>query len=171
MAKLNSAEGTASWSEATLESYLSDLKEAESAGRNLLTEKYARMMETTWPSEYNRIKNMLPQGDSGAIELIEQIIPMVLKWEEELLQKYPHILRKGRPLFSREDAPGITSLETYLRGELATYSPKTLALYLVNIQQQQSANINGSAITLADMMKRSGFDSLEEAEKKLKAGA
>ena len=161
----------ASWSEAALESYLSDLKEAESAGRNLLSEKYARMMQSTWPSEYNRIKDLLPPVDSRAVELIEQIVPAVLKWEEELLGKYPHILKRGRPLFSREDAPGITSLETYLRGELATYSSKTLALYLANIQQQQSAGINGSAITLARMMDRYGFGSLEEANEKLKSGA
>jgi hypothetical protein len=161
----------ASWSEETLESYLSDLKEAESGSRNLLTEKYARMMETTWPSEYSRIKDMLPQVDPRAVELIEQIIPMVIKWEEELLEKYPHILKKGRPLLSREDSPGITSLETYLRGELATYSPKTLALYLANIQHQQSESVNGSAVTLAEMMKRYRFSSLEEANEILKARA
>jgi hypothetical protein len=158
----------ASWSAAALESYLADLQAAELAGRNLLTEKYARMMESTWPAEYNRIKDMLPQVEIRAVELIRQIVSAVLKWELKLQEKYPHILNRGRPLFSRADAPGITSLETYLRGELATYSAKTLDLFLANIQQQQSAGINGSAITLADMMQRYGFNSLEEAEEKLK---
>ena len=36
----------ASWSEAALESYLDDLTEAQKQERNLMTEKYARMMET-----------------------------------------------------------------------------------------------------------------------------
>jgi hypothetical protein len=158
----------ASWSEATLESYLSDLKEAGGMGRNLLTEKYARMMQTTWTSEYNRIKDLLPVVDSRAIELIERIVPVVLTWEEELIKKFPHILKRGRPLFSREDAPGVTSFETYFRAELATYSPKTLALYQANILQQLSAGINGSEITLANMMHRYGFGSLEETNATLK---
>jgi hypothetical protein len=159
------------WSEATLESYLNDLKAAENDGRNLLAEKYARMMQTTWPSEYDHIKHMLAPVDPRSIECIEQIVPAVLKWEEALLKKYPHILKKGRPLFSRQDAPGVTSIETYLRGELATYSPKTLELYLANIRRQQSQGINGSAIILAEMMSRYGFSSLEEADEKLKDSA
>lgn len=54
------ASQAASWSEATLESYLDDLKVAEGANRNLLTEKYARMMQSKWPSEYARIEHLLP---------------------------------------------------------------------------------------------------------------
>jgi hypothetical protein len=158
----------ASWSEATLKSYLSDLREAENEERNLFTEKYARMMQTTWPLEYERIKHMLPQVDPRANEYIEQIVQAVLKWEKELVEKYPYILKRGRPLSSHEDAPGITSINTYLRGELATYSLNTLALYLANVRQQQSEGINGSAITLADMMRQYGFRSLEEANEKLK---
>ena len=45
---------TMSGSEAFLESYLCDLKEAKKNERNLLTEKYARMMASTSPREYSR---------------------------------------------------------------------------------------------------------------------
>lgn len=116
----------ASWSEGALESYLSDLKEAESSGRNLLTEKYARMMRSTSPSEYAHIEHMLPPVDPRAVELIEQALSIILEWEKELLEKYPYILGKGRPLFAKGDSGAVTSLETYLRGELATYSVRTL---------------------------------------------
>ena len=148
---------SASWSDATLESYLDDLDEAKRSGRNLLTEKYARMMRSTSPSEYARI------------ELIEQIVKIVLGWEQELLEKYPYIIKRSRPLFSTEDSVGVTSMETYLMGELSTYSLRTLELYVDHIQKEQLENINGSAVTLLHMMKQYGFGSLEEANEKIKS--
>jgi hypothetical protein len=82
------------------------------------------------------------------IELIEQIVYIVLGWEQELLEKYPYITKRGRPLFSTEDSFGVTSMETYLRGELATFSLRTLEVCLDHIQKEKSEKINGSAITL-----------------------
>jgi hypothetical protein len=158
---------SASWSDAMLESYLDDLNDAKRSGRNLLTEKYARMMRSTSPSEYARIEHLLQPIDPEAIELIEQIVKIVLEWEQELLEKYPYIVKRGRPLFSREDSIGVTSMETYLRGELSTYSIRTLASYLDHIQKEQSENVNGSAITLLYMIKQYGYDSLEEANEKI----
>jgi hypothetical protein len=111
---------SASWSDAMLESYLDDLNDAKRSGRNLLTEKYARMMRSTSPSEYARIEHLLQPIDPEAIELIDQIVKIVLEWEQELLEKYPYIVKRGRPLFSREDSIGVTSMETYLRGELSS---------------------------------------------------
>jgi hypothetical protein len=160
---------SASWSEATLESYLDDLQEAESSGRNLLTEKYARMMRSTSPMEYARIEHLISPVDPKAFELIEQIVKIVLGWEQELLEKYPYIIKRGRPLFSTEDSVDVPSMETYLRGELATYSLRTLELYWDHIQKEQSENINGSAITLLYMVKQYGFASLEEANEKMKS--
>jgi len=160
---------SASWSDATLESYLDDLDEAKRSGRNLLTEKYARMMRFTSPSEYARIEHLLPPVGPEAIELIEQIVKIVLGWEQELLEKYPYIIKRSRPLFSTEDSVGVTSMETYLMGELSTYSLKTLELYVDHIQKEQSENINGSAVTLLHMMKQYRFGSLEEANEKIKS--
>jgi hypothetical protein len=163
------ASQAASWSEAALESYLNDLTEAENSGRNLLTEKYARMMQSTWPDEYARIEHLLPPLDPMAAELIQETVGVILKWEQELSEKYPHILRRARPIFTTEDSPGITSQETYLKGELATYSARTLELYLAHIRQLESEGVNGSAITLAHTMRLYGFNSLEEANERLKA--
>ena len=158
-----------SWSEAHLESYLDDILEAERTGRNLLTEKYARMMERTSPLEYEGIKHLLPPLAPEVPPLIDEITVIVLEWEKELLRKYPYILKRGRPIDSSEDAPFVTSIETYLRGELATYSPKTLGLYRENVLKLKDEGMNGSEIILEHTMKRYGFSSLEDAHNKLKA--
>ena len=160
-----------SWSEAALESYLDDLTEAEKNGRNLLTEKYARMMKSTSPSEYAQIEHLLPPLNPEVPPLIDKIVKIVLLWQEELSEKYPYLLSRGRPIHSSDDTPFVTSIETYLRGELATYSPRTLELYYENVLKQKSENINGAEIALDYTIKRYGFNSLKEANEKLKARA
>jgi hypothetical protein len=160
-----------SWPEAALESYIDDLTEAEKNGRNLLTEKYARMMKSTSPLEYAQIEHLLPPLDPEVPPMIDKSVKIVLSWEEELAEKYPYLLARGRPIHSSDDTPSVTSIETYLRGELATYSPRTLELYYENVLKQKSENINGSEVTLANTMKRYGFNSLTEANEKLKTRA
>jgi hypothetical protein len=161
----------ASWSEAVLGSYLDDLTEAQQRERNLMTEKYARMMESTSPMEYAHIEHLVPPVSPEAFSLIEKIATIILGWEEELFRKYPFVLRQGRPTHSLSDTLLVTSLETYLKGELATYSLKTLKLYYEHLVKEQSENINGSEITLAQTIKQYGFHSLEEANEKLKSEA
>jgi hypothetical protein len=152
-----------SWSEAALASYEEDLQQAERCGRNLMAEKYGRMMEFTSPWEYQRIKHLLTPIDPQAPPLIDAITDIILEWEVELLEKFPSILSRGRPIYSSEDTIYGTSLETYLCGELATYSVQTLQLYLSHIQEEKSRGINGSAITLEQTVQQYGFKSLEDA--------
>jgi hypothetical protein len=166
--KIMRSSQAASWSEVTLESYLNDLKDAENVSRNLLTEKYARMMKFTSPTEYARIEHLLPPVDPEAFNLADKIVAIVLEWAKELSERFPNIMKTGRPIYSSEDTVFSTSLETYLRGELLTYSRRTLELYLANVLKQKSENINGSEITLAYTMKQYGFNSLKEANETLK---
>ena len=49
------------------------------------------------------------------------------------------------------------------------WDSRTLELYLDHIQKEQAENVNGSAITLLYMIKQYGFDSLEEANEKIKS--
>jgi hypothetical protein len=156
-----------SWSEDTLESYLNDLSIAQETKRNLLTEKYARMMQYTSPLEYAKIEHRLPSLDPEIIPLIDKIVKIVMEWEEELSVKFPNILKRGRPIYSTNDSMFVTSVETYLRGELMTYSQRTLELYYQNVLKQQSERINGSEITLLYMVKQYGFNTLAEANEKL----
>lgn len=160
---------SASWSDEVLQSYLEDLIAAGESGRNLISEKYARMMESTSPAEYAAMAHLLPEIEPEASELAEKIVAIVMEWEKELHQKYPYILGRGRLLSSSQDSPVATSLETYLRGELKTYSIKTLKLYLQNARKQRDESINGSAITMLATMKQYGFNSLEEANEAIKS--
>ena len=157
-----------SWSEATLESYLNDLKKAEKNDRNLLSEKYARMMESTSPLEYDKIKHLLTPLDPDVPPLIDKIIEIALAWEEDVTKKYPYICKRGRPIYSSEDMPGVVSFETYLRGELATYSKKTIEFYYNNMLGQKSQGINGAEIVLERTVNQYGYKSLEEANEKCK---
>jgi hypothetical protein len=166
--KINRYGQDTSWSQDVLESYLDDLNEAEKSQRNLLTEKYARMMKSTSPEEYKIIENLLPAVKAEAVSLIEEILKIILTWEEEIKTRYPEIAKRGRPIHSSSDTLRVTSIETYLRGELPTYSLKTLQLLFKNIKQQKSENINGSEIALEYMMKQYGFPSLQQANEKLK---
>ena len=157
-----------SWSLDTLESYLSDLEAAEKEGRNLSSEKYARMMASTSPVEYQRIAHLLPVLDDEVLSLSEKIIQITLQWEEELAEKYPYVVQQGRPVHTTEDSPYVTSFETYLRGELLTYSRQTLERYHETVLKQLSEGINGSQITLESVVKQYGYASLQEADTLIK---
>lgn len=156
------------WSAVVLDSYLRDLTEAKAQGRNLLTEKYARMMEFTAPGEYARIQHHLPQLEQQALLLIERIVEIHMAWNAEISDRFPDIRKRGRPASSTGDMLNITSVETYLRGELATYSPRTLELYYQNALEQKDQNINGAQIVLDAMVQQYGFLSLAEANKAMK---
>lgn len=156
-----------SWSEPLLDSYLADLRDAALAGRNLLTEKYGHMMKSTAPEDHARIAGMLPTVSPRALDLIAQIVPIVLAWEEALATAYPRVMARSRPIFSTADRPQVTSIETYLKGELATYSIGTLERYLANVEQQRADGINGSEITLACTARQYGYATLQEAEDRL----
>ncbi len=158
-----------SWSEAALASYLDDLVKAEEQGRNLVAEKYAHMMKATSPGDYARVEHLLTAVDPESLALIDEIADIVLAWGKELTVKYPCLMQRGRPLYRLDAAPSETSLETYLRGELTTYSLRTLALYHENILRQQSENMNGAEVVLDCTVKRYGYNSLADAEKQLKA--
>ena len=166
--EINRSSQVMNWSPETMESYLQDLAVAEKEERNLMTEKYARMMKSTSPAEYAAIEHHLHTVDNESLSVIDNIVSIVLAWEDDLAKKYPNVLKKGRPLYSSGDSKYVTSLETYLRGELATYSLRTLKLYYDDIAKQQTGNINGSEIIMDTMMKRFGYSSLHDANEKIK---
>ena len=152
---------------AVLNSYLADLIKAKESGNNLLTEKYARMMKYTMPEEYEKIKDKLPEISDKKQEITENILKIYLPWRKEVNKNYPKLSNAGRPLEKDDDTRTVTSVETYYRGELLTYSEKTLELYYLYILDCVRDGRNLVYDNLENTVKMYGYSSLEDAEKKL----
>lgn len=156
-----------SWNNEMLKSYYDDLLNSKDQGHNLLTEKYARMMESTAPKQFEKIKDNIPVLSIEKKNLIEEIIKIRIKWAEEFAMKYPFISGNGRLIHSYEDNLYGTSVETYLRGELGTYSEKTIKLYHNYVKQLENEGKNQSRIIMENTALAYGYESLDEAEKEL----
>ena len=105
--------------DALLASYLDDLRQAEAHGRNFMVEKYARM------------DDRLPPLSTSP--LLDQIADAEEAFLQEAQRRYPHVIKgNGQGMFRR-----------YLRCELETLSPRTLALYAAQVgrAQQQGRNL------------------------------
>lgn len=154
------------WNNEMLQSYRNDLLSARKEGRNLLMEKYAFMMESTCPGEFQALKASLPVISEEKAALIQEIVNVQVEWEREVDRMYPHVRAGGRPLTSDQDTMEITSFETYLRGELKTYSMETLHRYAEYVQKLKNSGLNLARFTAERTAIAYGYASLEEAERK-----
>ena len=68
------------WELPMLKSFLQDFQQAAEIGRNLITEKYARMMETTHPDEYAAIADQLPPLTDRQKAIIAEITAIQVQW-------------------------------------------------------------------------------------------
>lgn len=155
------------WNEEMLRSYISDFHRANDRGWNLITEKYGRMMESTAPSRYQEIKDQFPQIPEVKKEIIEEIVKIQVAWMEEFAEKYPKAAGNARSIHSSEDTPFNTSYETYLRGELSTYSDQTLDLYGRFVADLWKENKNLAEMTMGNTAHLYGYTSLDDLESKL----
>ncbi len=154
-----------SWSGPLLESYRADLERASREGRNLLEEKYAFMMEQTHPDAFAEIRDRLPRVSEEALGLITEIAKIQVDWEREVDLAYPRMRSGGRPLTSDQDTPWQTSFETYLVGELKTYSPETLRLYMEHLRSCRQAGRNLAKEVAEHISAAYGYASLEDTER------
>ena len=146
-------------------SYLADLQQAAQQGRNLLTEKYARMMQSTDPDYYRtNLEPYLPTLSTARIEQQERIIATQVAWAQDFANCYPRLGAAMRTLRTSDDTKDSTSFETYLRGELSTYSQRTLDLYDLMVRDYAQAGENITALTVRNTVLLGGFVSLDEAE-------
>lgn len=159
----------ASWSEEAAESYLGDLKAAEAQGRNLVAEKYLWMMQSTYPAEFEAQKGLLPPMTGTQKDLADAICAEMVRQTEPLRERYPLIGGAGRPLYASEDGVYGTSIETYQRGELYTYSPATLEALKKHLDDLKSRGVSLAELILRNSMKHYGYEDLDEAEKALGA--
>lgn len=152
------------WNKETLKSYLTDLLRAKNEGRNPLAEKYGYMMAYTSPAEYASLKGGLPPVPARKRKLIDELVSIQVTWQKTLADTYPKLTGQGRPLRSAEDTPDDTSFETYLRGELATYSEQTLRQFLSYCKALKKQNRNLCRNILEYTVRQYGYVSLEQAE-------
>ncbi len=155
------------WTEEMLKSYIGDFHNANDRGWNLITEKYGRMMESTAPLRYAGIKDTFPEIPEMKKKIIEEIVKIQVKWMEEFAKEYPKAAGNARSIHTAEDTPYNTSYETYLRGELSTYSDETLDLYGRFIAKLLTENKNLAKMIMANTAFFYGYTSLEDLEEKL----
>lgn len=141
------------WSEEALGGYLEDLSEAEERGENLMRRKYARMQGLLPPIEDNPV--------------IEEIIRLKMDWQRAMFRDYPAVMSGARPLTDENTQAQMTSFETYARGEIETYSERTLGLLHRDLLAMQARGESLSEKVYDHLVRASGYASLEEAEKKL----
>lgn len=153
------------WPDELLASYRLDLQEADRIGRNLVAEKYGRMMQSTYPQEYcANIEPYIPRLSAGRMALQERIIAIQVSWARSFREKWPKLGSAMRVLTTDEDTSQTTSFETYLRGELSTYSDRTVALYDDLIARFATENRNLTEETIRNTVKIAGFNDLDDAE-------
>ncbi len=158
----------ANWTEEMLLIWLDFVKKSKAEGRNLVAEKYGRMMQYTDLHYFNKhIKPRIPFVPVKNYRYINTIVDALINWEKEFAQLYPKLSMAGRPITSEGDASGFTSMETYARGELETYPEELLILYADYITELKN---HGQSLVMKNqltMVQLYGYDSMEDAEASL----
>ncbi len=155
------------WNQDMLLQYIYDFKINMSKGRNLIEEKYARMMKSTAPEEYAKFKDKLPEISEDKNAILEEIVKMQVEWMESFAKEYPRLAANARYIHTSDDNMFDTSYETYLRGELGTYSDKMLELYGRYIVEHATSNKNVAEEIIKNTVHFYGYDSFEEANEKI----
>ncbi len=158
------------YSDEVLLSYREDCENACREGRNVIFEKYGRMMESTFPEEYEAIREHLPDV-TEKLDIVEKIVKINLEWDAEMIKEYPNLRKRGRVATTAEDGVMAgSSMESYLRGELLTYSGKTLELVW---KETKDAYDRGESLLKQTIVNETlfyGYKSLEAAEARYAEG-
>lgn len=138
------------WPVELLESFYQLILTKKSNNQNIITEKYGYMMESTTPERFAEIKNELPPVSEDSMAIINAITQIQVGMMEDFAQRRPDVAANARAIHTSEDTPYNTSYETYLRGELETYDPETLARYgqFVVSEAQSGRNIAEDIMSL-----------------------
>ena len=155
------------WPRTMLKSFINDFVEANKLGWNIITEKYGRMEESTAPEEYAKIKDGLPEVSDEKRAIVEAIVEIQVGMMEEFAKSYPKAAGEARSIHTSEDSPFNTSYETYLRGELLTYSDDTLKMYGQFVVENAQNGNNIARMTMENSAKMYGYESIDALESKL----
>lgn len=147
------------WSQELRESYLADITAAKEAGRNLLTEKYAYMDGHEYLGEPCNLD--LKKTLCSEIERSMSVDTAILH------ENWPTLAKRSRPL--TPETGKMVSVDTYLSGELLTYSIRTLRLLLAYLDSLHAEGKNLPEVILLNTIKMAGYSDLDDAEAKLNA--
>ncbi|MCI7552108.1 MAG: DUF4125 family protein [Actinomycetaceae bacterium] len=152
------------WSDDTLESYQRDVSIAKVRGRNLMTEKYARMMSVTHPDEYAQIESQLPAISEHAFDLVNTIASQHELWDQQVAEEFPNLRGRGRTRDEEAQVGGGPSANTYMVGELLTYSVTTLESMMRDVEVALAEKRNPVRDQLEYTIKQYGWPDLQTAE-------
>ena len=150
------------WDRPMLMQYLYDFEREMAMGHNLITEKYGRMMESTAPERYEELEKHFPEIPAEKKAVIEQVVALQMGMVEELAKEYPKVVANARSLHTYEDNVIDTSYETYLRGEISTYSDKMLQLYAGYVIRCVQEGKNIAEMTMENTARLYGYHGLED---------
>lgn len=156
------------WNRIMLLQYLYDFTRELDLGHNLIEEKYGRMMESTAPAEYETMRERFPAISPEKRAIIEQIVQLQVAWMEEFAREYPALADNARSVHTSDDNIANTSYETYLRGEIGTYSDKMLELYGRYVVEYAQKGENLTFAIMTNSVHLYGYESLDAAERFLK---
>lgn len=156
------------WTPELLESYRKDLETARAEKQNLLCQRYAYMLVRAQPETYAALRERLPEISPERRWLAEWITAAMVRWRIEAAARYPALVSRGRAIRSDEDRPGAVSFETYLSGELMTYSVETLRLYAAYIERLTKAGRNLDLKIWENVVRHYGYNHPDAAEEDIK---
>ena len=156
------------WPKPLIINFIQDFRAANAKHWNLITEKYGRMMKSTDPDAYAELQDKLPPLTDTQESIIEQIVTLQVSWMEQFAAKYPHMASNSRSIHTSEDTAFNTSYETYLRGELCTYSHETLKQYGAFVVELAKTEQNLAQMIMENTALLYGYKSLEDAERRLR---
>jgi len=154
------------WNKEMLIQYYYDFSREYKLGHNLITEKYGRMMESTDENRWEEIKNNFPIISEEKKAVIEQIVGVQMQMMESFATDHPKTAGNARSLHTYEDDIVNTSYETYLRGEISTYSDKMLQLYGQYVVRYVKEGKNIAFDIMSNTAKLYGFSNLIDFENK-----
>ena len=155
------------WNKELMVRYATDFMLSMRDAWNPITEKYGRMEESTAPEKWEKIKDSFPEIDEESRAVIEAVVSLQVSWMEEFAKKYPRFASGARVIHTCEDTPEETSYETYLRGEISSYSPEMLKMYAQFVADTAAAGKNLAYMTMNETAKLYGYENVDAAEKKL----
>lgn len=155
------------WTDEMLEKLLNQWRDYKKIGWNMMTEKYGRMMQWTDPKAYKKIAKNFPERSEQTKAIIDQIAEIQVGWMSEFAKEYPKLANQARDITAKDDEAYNTSYETYLKGELMTYSDELIALYGQFIVKLAKENKNLAYMTIENTAHMQGYDILEQAEASL----